>query len=395
MQIRVRYSHVSSAGVLKALLCRFIHAPHSREKLRISKSMMMQILTYHEVMPAYLSQLSPFGRQHYQQDFHYGGFQSASRIETTDGTVSIPELGRSGRQLEFCLNLKSVERTTDSHRPWSTRQCSIYHQFDLLSQRAVWIVVKGNDYMRNLISTRLRARQIYSHEPHGSVSGDLEFSLWLHLEFVKWSVENWHWYISSLEQSLQDKTRSMTSAPVSDASMLDQSYEERLAPVFPARAQGTRGDMWRTFLRPSKTGTMASWTSSRQTNIQGSWTADEEKTLNVAAPRPAVQQAPVSFEGLQHLHFLEEKANDTALNVQSNTQVLRRLKQEYVNLFDSQDCLPDIAEEARTGMDRFQRTIDSTCSEFAMIEARLRSLISLIENRKALVGLRIVVDLSR
>src|SRR5688572_3951480 len=99
---------------------RFVHAPHSRERLRISLKMFVCALTHHQVMPAFLDFIFPFGLQEYLQDFYFSGFREDTRLLSTG--LIIPNLGRSGREIRLCYSLKSVEASNgNTSWPWSIR----------------------------------------------------------------------------------------------------------------------------------------------------------------------------------------------------------------------------------------------------------------------------------
>ena len=71
----------------------------------------MSILTYHQVMPAFLDFLFPFGFQKYRQDFHFGGFRQHTTLSDLDRGLAIAEIGRSGRGYQLCYSLKAVEQS--------------------------------------------------------------------------------------------------------------------------------------------------------------------------------------------------------------------------------------------------------------------------------------------
>ena len=71
--------------------------------------MLTLVFTYHQVLPSFLDFLFPFGNQQYAQDFHFSGFKYEDRFSDADSGLRIPELGWSGRDFQFCYNLKSKE----------------------------------------------------------------------------------------------------------------------------------------------------------------------------------------------------------------------------------------------------------------------------------------------
>lgn len=194
---------------------RFLHAPHSRASLRISYDMLSFLFTYHQVMPSFLDFLFPFGKQVYAQDFHFSGLREENRFDIKRRGDNIPELGRSGSQLQLCYNLRSVEGTRvpkgSSELPWSIRQSAVYHSLDTETGRSVWINVKGNKLLKKRIS---EASTLSSLSDVQTCSASFSASLDTHLIFCDWSSENWRWYINDLENELQKLTRNALATPV-------------------------------------------------------------------------------------------------------------------------------------------------------------------------------------
>jgi hypothetical protein len=87
----------------------FIYAPHSRERLKTTRQMLMFVFTYYQIMPDFLDFIFPFGKQLYTQDFHFSGFRHEERLSEDDRGLNLSHLGRSGRDVRMCYSLKSVE----------------------------------------------------------------------------------------------------------------------------------------------------------------------------------------------------------------------------------------------------------------------------------------------
>ena len=186
-------------------LLRFIHAPHSRDKLWTSRQMLMLTLTYHQVMPAFLDFLFSFGKQEHAQDFYSSGFQQEDWLVDIDKGLHIPELGRSGREIRLCYSLRAVE-PSKSHLdwPWSVRQTALYHSFDFESGQTTWIILKGDQLMKKRIQSATTSKCTRDFQ-----TNDQSFAATfaIHLLLCSWSGEHWRWYINFLEEALQAMTR--------------------------------------------------------------------------------------------------------------------------------------------------------------------------------------------
>ena len=86
----------------------YIYGENSRARLKITQSMLTQILTYHQVMPAYLDFISVFGSQSKLHDLRFSSFREQATLADPLRSRVVHGLGRSGRQYQLCYNLKCV-----------------------------------------------------------------------------------------------------------------------------------------------------------------------------------------------------------------------------------------------------------------------------------------------
>ncbi|CAI6340154.1 unnamed protein product [Periconia digitata] len=196
--------------------CRFVflHSPHSRAPLRISRNMLSFLLTYYQVMPSFLDFIFPFGHQIEAKDFYFSGLRDDSRLEQRHRGLTIPRLNRSGNEIRFCYNLRSVERSTSQPGlQWSIRQCAVYHSFDVETGKSLWINVKANKLIKNRIE---EATSDPTFDSSGTVQTAAAFSssLSIHLLLCDWSSENWRWYLNDLEQEFQKLAKDAPYIPI-------------------------------------------------------------------------------------------------------------------------------------------------------------------------------------
>ncbi|KAF2865937.1 hypothetical protein BDV95DRAFT_242928 [Massariosphaeria phaeospora] len=192
-------------------LCRFvfIHANHSRAPLRVSHQMICFLFSYLQVVPSFLDFVFPFGEQEPAQDFYFTGLKEESLLETKPQGLSISQLGRSGREMRICYNLRSVEESPkEADLPWSVRQTAVYHTFDFETGRSVWVTIKGNNVIKKRLSGLAKT---WDSSSFATVADAFLASLKSHMVLCDWSVENWRWYINDLENSLQPLMRDAVS----------------------------------------------------------------------------------------------------------------------------------------------------------------------------------------
>lgn len=332
-------------------------------------------------MPAFLDFLFPYGKQEYAQDFHFGGFRHETRLTRMDRGLEILELGRSGRDLRLCYSLKSVERSERQREwPWSIRQTAIYHSFDVETSRATWIVVKADHLMKDRIMSATEAVGLSDLASFETLGGAFASTLATHLMFCEWSGENWRWYINFLEEALQNVTRQPLSAPVD---LLPPSLikEQQSASIYPSVIAERSGRIL------------------NQLHEKEVLPADEASPslLNSSLPTyPALQEPPeaphehnrqqeFSFNDLQRIHYIEEKANESLLVLKINISVIAGLKQHYQSVISSKNCPEELRQDCNADVDQFENRLSAVANDMRMQEWSLGGLLRLVADRKALV----------
>ena len=196
---------------------RFIHAPNSRAKLRITREMLEVVMTYHQIPPIFLDFLLSFGKQHHAKDFFYSGFRHDSRLSDGEMLSPIQNLDRSGRITRVSYSLRSVEPSLDQEKwPWSIRETAVYNAIDLETGRSTWLIAKGEGgaSMKDRIITETSSNNKTTLNRFGSHSEAFSSALSSHLLVCEWSAEYWRWYVNYIEEQVQALTRKTLSGPV-------------------------------------------------------------------------------------------------------------------------------------------------------------------------------------
>jgi|SRR5450432_2219011 len=198
--------------VLTQTPCSFIWAANSRMPLKITKTMLTRILSYHQVMIGYLDFISVFGLQSEPRDLRFSGFREQTLLRDPPYVDPVSSLGRSGRQYQMCYNLKSVSCKTSQttyieEKNWVIRQAAFHHQFDVVEGTTTWIVTEG----RHEIMDRVKQLTGKDGKPEDRACDTTENSfrstLAVHLLCANWSAEAWRWYIQWLEQVIDRQVR--------------------------------------------------------------------------------------------------------------------------------------------------------------------------------------------
>jgi hypothetical protein len=308
----------------------FVHAPHSRDRLRVTRDMMMLALTYHQVMPSFLDYLFSFGEQEFDQDFHFSGIHFESRLSAANRSLSVPQLCRSGREIQLCYSLRSVEPSKGQKSwPWSVRSTATYHSFDFESGRANWVMLKGSESMKKRIMAEMDPRQKPERLSLETLGSTFSYSLKTHLVSCYWAGENWRWYINYMEEAVQTITRRTLSLDV--------------------------------------------------TKVQSIQTTMSEK-------QPVSQDDDFSWDDLQRIQYIEEKANETLLVMKLNTKVMTELKAQYISILESDDCPGALKEGSQGEVTKFSNAIANIVNDLQVQQSRVETLLRLLSDRKALVG---------
>ena len=348
--------------------------------------MLTLMFTYHQVMPEFLDFLCPFGRQQYPQDFHFSGFRQSTRLTDADRGLTLPELGWSGRDIRLCYNLKSVERSeSQPDWPWSIRHCAAYHSFDTENGLANWIVIKGDQLMKNRIKSATDTSGLPATSSFQSTDRAFASSLATHLIFFDWSAESWRWYLNFLEEALQTASRrtltvvtNPPSSPVaagSMASITQQAVSEKRDKVRPSASRGSA-------IPPFDTAKPALPTSRPLPPV----TPTSPISPRVPAqPFEKNSEHEYSFSDLQKLQFIEEKADEAILVLHANINVLTELKQHYRFLIDSEEWPEELRSPCKTDIARFDRRVTNVENDLGKQQLRAETLVRLLANRKSLV----------
>jgi len=365
---------------------RFFHAQHSRAELNTTREMFSAALTCHQVMPEFLDFVFPFGRQEFSRDFYFSALKVSDRYNNINCAIEIPELGRSGKRYEMCYNLRSAERTSTPHQPWSIRQTAIYHAFDTIYGRTIWISIKGNHLIRDRINDALntgRDELQGGNDASGSLGQAFLASLEVHLILCNWARENWRWYINFLEDEFQELTshtlHTLIDRPLIPTSQAQPILRSQTAPTPSTRrrrtlslSQGRRASRTMTFGAGSPKTSKPSNGDPRQT------------VISKGAPLP--EDPEFAFSKLQNIQHLQEKTNETWLVLTININILQELGRYYTNLRESRHWPDDFREQTTDGIHRFHQVVSEAVSDMEMQKSRLEILRRVLADRKALVS---------
>ena len=187
---------------------RFLYGDHSFSPLKITRKMLVRILTYYQVMPGYLEFLLVFGNHKHSREKRFSGFRG-ELIFNSGQSLQIDSLGRSGHHFQLCYNLKTVARYTEagqlapSENHWSLRQGAFYHQFDVEKGTSLWIITRTGLDIKQRIECMTGKDGRNEDREFQTPDQCLRSSLAVHLLLCHWSSENWRTYLQWLEDTVE------------------------------------------------------------------------------------------------------------------------------------------------------------------------------------------------
>lgn len=190
----------------------FVVSESALSPLNLTRDALLRILTYHQVMPAYIDFLLVYGTRDESQVMRFTGFRSRTTLQNPIPGCTIANLHRSGRQHELCYNLKAVAmkesgKFQNPRSRWRIRQAAIYHRFDLGSGTALWIIGDPRETVKNDLEEVLPEGPVPKEFKFGTVPDAFMASLDTHLVLVNWASASWRWHIQDIEEAIDEMTR--------------------------------------------------------------------------------------------------------------------------------------------------------------------------------------------
>jgi hypothetical protein len=369
--------------------------------------MILAALTHHQVMPSFLDFIFPFGNQEYPEDFYFSGYREETQLYSPAGGLVIPELGRSGRQIQMCYNLKSVE--TSNSNPewrWSIRQTAVYHSFDVETGKSFWIVIKGSQLIKDRIQAATAKDAVRQTDLKSFESNSKAFASTLatHLVLADWCDEGWRWYLNYLEKRLQDATRRSLAIIIDgDPNIMDEPiHHDTSPPISPSIFRSMSDFTKRTFSRSTRD-TISSL-GFEKIPYRPSFPQPKSPPLSPPPP-PGPPPPPVvpskmhaalynegqveedddfTFKNLQMVQHFEEKANEIGPILEANIDILTEIKEHYECILKSNECPHDI-KDCQKEFDSFEKRINSIITDLQRQRSRTKIVGRLLSDRKSLV----------
>lgn len=170
--------------------------------------MLVRVLSYYQIMPSFLEFLFVFGIHKNAREQRFSAFRGEVMLSNGQNSA-IDSLGRSGRQLQLCYNLKTVGKWTEagqlvpSNENWSVRQGAFYHQFDIENGNSLWIITRAGLDIKQRVESMTGKTGRSEDREFQNLPQCLRSSLAVHLLLCHWSAENWRTYFQWSEDIVE------------------------------------------------------------------------------------------------------------------------------------------------------------------------------------------------
>lgn len=419
-------------------MSRFIQSINARGSLGCTREQLALLLTYYQVMPSFLDLVLTF--EYRDQPLTRAIFRHEDYLAEGSEPFSLPELGRSGLQIQHAFNLVSIENNEHgASGKWFLRQVATYHSFDVQNGRSLWIVLKGNPLIarRFLSASGGKHRQL---KAKSITSPETSFIATLHMQIMimDWCIEDWAEYTDDLDSRLQKLSTDARTAHVDEATKAEEMSQAYRSKRTTGLQSVREHDVSRqgTFERPesrslpkSPIGSApSSPTMSRKRTLtrsfsdlvpairrlstfagrktKGSWPSDLEKGLG--GEQPAGENGDnhqeeeagaelielsknFSFKQFQRLNSLGDDIEQARVVIEQNMGVLREIREHYEEVIASHGFKTHIKSELCKGeIAVFFRRVKSVERELDNHLSRLNSLARGLENEKVMVSTPII-----
>lgn len=350
-------------------------------------------------MPSFLDHIVTFRQRpkpHLATAFHSENF-----LDESDRDSALP--GRSGLRIQHCFNLLSAEhneryeKAPEDEDPWQIRQAAAYHSFDPVEGRSLWILVKGNDKLRERISTATQKQRAFRvSSVRSSKEKAFVSNLVVHRVMLEWCAENWNDYIEHLEEEVKPawKSRLMPVTEMVDPEKIARRLSRKktihesasriptLDPQSPMSGSFSE-KVTRSLSRLNSGFEFKKMLSFRRTG--------SEQTTGTLAEEPEDEEEEdhvgnyFSFTDLQKLTRIGDNLEQSQMVMEQNMTVLKEIRDyyevlvksdEFSKCIDVKNCHPEISSF-------FQKMVSIERS-LEVAKYRIQSLARMLESNKEL-----------
>ncbi|KAK7420832.1 hypothetical protein QQZ08_010233 [Neonectria magnoliae] len=362
----------------------------SRDPIKCSSAMFKLLCSHHQIPPSFMDSVFGFRGIDGKYDCGLAMFcDENTLLDRPEHILPLQVRGRSGREIRHSFLLRSVEKSKSlPDWSWGIRQLAVYHSFDVVNGRSIWITVKGNTVQEDWINDAVSENPAMKPDSLSSVPESFAASLEIHAMILDWCDENWRWFINEIETVSRKVTTKVRTVHVDD---------EPNVQVFKKHATIRAMDQSNRKLSIAK-----SIRSTLQNPLSFPRKQDPDPEMAVVKPpenddpRPSynLEEGLKKIDSLsdfrvreiQRLQEVMERIEEAHLTLGLNKRVIRQLREHYESMANEYHMpeMDNIQNRCRNDIMRFLSRARSVEENIETRRAQLQSLLSLVHEGKTL-----------
>lgn len=320
----------------------------------------------------------------YPLDYNLAMFNDENTLLAPPSQIlPLGELDRSGREIRYSFLLRSIESSTSTpNQPWAIRQLAVYHSFDVVSGRSLWVTCKGNSAVESRIREAVSEDSTFHPSELKELPGAFSATLEVLSMLLDWCDDNWRWYINDLVDAVGKPTAKAKTVRVIDET--DFGQVRRLVTGFDAKDQSVK--------QPSRTQTLA---------LESGVLKDFKKRVSFSRNTSTVKSSAqlegdinkleglkiFSLNELQKLQRDLEKIEQAILVLKLNRQVIKQIREHYQSLMTEYRIpeMKNIQENCNGAVLRLFQHSRGIETNMLVRQEQLESLLLLVKEGTTLV----------
>ncbi|KAK8112496.1 hypothetical protein PG984_013022 [Apiospora sp. TS-2023a] len=374
--------------------------------------MFTYLFSYLQIPESSLDYIFTFGRTPEAKDIGLTGFQAEDTFPLpADRRIGISSLGRSGSEIRISYLLRVVEKAESPtlSSQWTVRQLVVYHSFDVINGRALWMTVKGNEETKKHVQSAFGDKDsgMRPNSSHGTPT-NFKATLRLQLLLLESCEENIRWHLNDVENALRSimniaKTVKLDTEPHFETLPEDIKQEvlrsdsiKKLPAVTPEPLLSRVGTELSSLFSRKETSVSSQGKPTVPNCVKNAFRSvgkphlGDSKDAGCSSGHTRLENYLkldlFTFDDMQKLQQIAETVQEGLLAVEMNATVLRDVKTHYGKLMESGDMPDDIRRQCKPDVEHFIRRIESLESSLARKLKQWESLEKLAKDGKTLVS---------
>lgn len=380
----------------------------SKDPADCSREMFQYLCSYHQIPPSFLDNVFSFKDTLHDYDCSLASFVDENTLlDRPQHVLSLPELGRSGREIRHSFLLRSVEFSDSMEdRSFSIRQLAVYHCFDVVTGRTTWITLKQNELVEDRITEQINNLRASRPEALENVYEAFSATLDVHEIILDWCDENWRWFVNEIEVDSRDATKKARMVAV-DGKSAGQDFIKLVNQRTSNLQQPSRRVTLAEAVKSWKP--LSNWEKTKQSDVEEdqkatSWTPlrnwrrtrqpdveeGQAETLEEERKARELMEKTEEFHlsGLQSLQCLMERIEEAILVLELNGKAVRKMREHYGDLAKGYRVkeMKGIRKHCGNDLLRFLNRVSAVENNMATRKAQLESRLSLVREGKNMVS---------